>query len=274
MTQWDEKSTPQVASTFKYFERMVSRHRLARYRRATANKQEAIALYLWNVALCEALYPPIHFFEVALRNATHQAISAHCSGGTRWFLDAAVLTEERHQKQVVEAVREIRKKNKGHFLGRDDDPSFPKEPQRVVAELSLGFWINLFSSPYTTSLVSIITPDVFPHGPSEVVKNKRQDVIYPRLREVLGLRNRVFHHEPIYHWTLLSGNDGLIAQHRRLCEVISWMCCVQPFFLQSVDHFVAVHEAGTRPFLDATEFAFLQDEERVSVTDIAALDGG
>lgn len=238
--------------------------------RATANKQEAIALYLWNVALSETLYAPMHFFEVALRNATHQALSAHFGNNPRWFMDMTILTEVRHQRQVQDAIVELRKKNKGHFMGQETDPSFPKEPQRVVAELSLGFWINLFSNPYTTTLVSAIAPVVFPNGPSEVVRGKRQDIIYPRLREVLDLRNRVFHHEPIYHWTFVTGDTSLTERHRRLCEIISWMCCVQPFFLQPVDSFAAVHQAGTGPLLEAAEFAFLQDAERVSATDVAA----
>ena len=272
MAHLGEKSIPQSEKTFKDFERMVSRHRLARYRRATANKQEAIALYLWNVALCEALYPPMHFFEVAFRNATHQAVSAHHNGNPKWFMDTAVLTEQRHQNQVTEAIRVLRKKNKSHFIGQENDPNFPKEPQRIVAELSLGFWINLFSDPYTTNLVSVVTPDVFPYGPKEVVRDKRQDIIYPRLREVLDLRNRIFHHEPIYHWTFSNGDDSLFARHQRLCEIVSWMCCVQPLFLQSVDRFAAVHKAGTKPFLEATEFAFLQNEELAA--DATAAAGG
>jgi len=265
MTQLGEKSTLQVEDTFKDFERVVSRHRLARYRRATANKQEAIALYLWNVALSEALYAPMHFFEVAFRNATYQAIYAHFGNNPRWFMDVTILTEPRHQFQVQDAIRELRKKRKSHLIGQEADPNFPKEPQRIVAELSLGFWANLFSNPYTTTLVSVIAPDVFPHGPKAVVKDKRQDIIYPRLREALDLRNRVFHHEPIYHWTFLADDTSLISRHRRLCELVSWMCCIQPFFLQSVDHFISVHQNGTKPYLEAAEFAFLQDEERISI---------
>ncbi len=153
MTQPHEKSSPEE-ETFKTFERMISRQRLQRYRRATNSKQEAIALYLWNTALSESLYPALQFFEITLRNATHQALSAHRSNQPRWFMDMTLLTREHHQKQVLEALQKLRDQNKGQYLGNETDPNFPKEPHRVVAELSLGFWINLYSDPYTSSIVN------------------------------------------------------------------------------------------------------------------------
>lgn len=241
---------------------MVSRQRFKRYRRATSTKQDAVALYLWNVALCEALCPPFQFFEVALRNATNQSITAQNGNDARWFMDPSILTETRHQEQVEEAIRLIRKNRKGHLIGIETDPDFPKEPSRVVAELSLGFWVNIFSNRYTTTLVQDIAADVFPNGPKEIVTDKRQDVIYPRLSEVLDLRNRVFHHEPIYHWTYHSGNTSLKAYHARLCEVVAWMCQTHPLFLDAVDRFVGVYDEGTQPYFDSASFAFLQDEDQ------------
>jgi hypothetical protein len=264
MAQKSEKSTLLEENTFKDFERIVSRHRLQRYRRATKSKQEAVALYLWNVALSEALYSPLHFFEVAFRNATHQALTNYTGNNSRWFMDNSGLMQGRHQQQVHDALNELCKKGKSQFLGLETDANYPKEPQRVVAELSLGFWINLYSSPYTQTIVSATISLVFPNGPKEIVKDKRQDFLYPRLREVLDLRNRIFHHEPIYHWTYVTNNTSLMARHQRLCELVSWICNVQPLFLEATDRFIKVHQGGIKPFMEASEFAFLQDEERNS----------
>ena len=261
MTHLDEKSTP-AEKTFKSFERMVSRQRFQRYRRETASKQEAVALYLWNVALCESLYPAFQFFEIALRNATSQAIASHNGNNPRWFMDETILTEQEHRNQVKGAITKLIKKNKGRHLGSPSDTFYPKEPYRVVAELTLGFWINLYSDPYATTLVQTIAANVFPNSPKEVKIDKRQDIIYPRLLEILNLRNRVFHHEPIYHWTYVSDDRSLLAHHLRLYEVVSWMCQVQPFFLDAVDRFIQVHNEGTQPYFDAASFAFLQDEDQ------------
>ena len=181
----------------------------------------------------------------------------------RWFMDASLLTQDRHQRQVQDAINELHKKKKSQFIGQETDINYPKEPHRVIAELSLGFWINLFSNPYTNTIVQATAPSVFPYGPKTVTTDKRQDIIYPRLREVLDLRNRIFHHEPIYHWTYVADSTSLIARHQRLCEVIAWMCCVQPLFLHGIDRFLEVHNRGFEPFIEAAEFAFLQDEERI-----------
>jgi hypothetical protein len=267
MTDIPEKSNPQE-QTFKEFERLVSKHRFRRYRRETAGKHEAVSLYLWNIALSEALYPAFHFFEVTLRNATHQALSTHHGGNTRWFMDYTVLTQARHQQQVMDAIEELRKQGKKHFVGNIADTDFPKEPPRVVAALSLGFWVNLYSDPYVRSIMIPIADKVFANGPKEVVRDKRQDIIYPRLRDILELRNRVFHHEPIYHWTLPNARPSLMERYEKMCEVIGWMCPVQRTFLGEMDRFIKVHDAGRQPYLEATELAFLQEAERSEIQTI------
>ena len=256
MSEIPEKSSPQE-ETFKEFERLISKQRFRRYRRETSSKPEAAALYLWNIALCEALYPSFHFFEVTLRNATHQALTAHHAGNTRWFMDYTVLTQLRHQQQVMDAIKELRKQGKRHFVGNDADRDFPKEPPRVVAALSLGFWVNLYSDPYANSIVMPIGSTVFPHAPKEIVRDKRQDIVYPRLRDVLELRNRVFHHEPIYHWTFSNARPSLMERYKKMRDVIGWMCPIQQTFLGEIDRFEKVHDAGHRPYEEAAELAFL-----------------
>ncbi|MGO8671324.1 MAG: Abi family protein [Capsulimonadaceae bacterium] len=244
---------------FKSFERLVSTPRPKRYRRTTSSKREAIALYLWNMALCESLYPSLQTFEVSLRNATHSAL-ASLHGNPRWFMDAGILTESRHQSQVLDAIVTLRRDGKGHFVGNETDPSFPKEPNRIVAELSLGFWVNLYSNPYTRSVVAKIATQVFPWGPTDA----RQDVFYPRLNRALVLRNRVFHHEPVYHWTLSRSDNSLIAYYDTIIEVLGWMSTSQPIALSAIDRFRAIHDNGHRAYLDCVDLAFLEAEERLT----------
>jgi hypothetical protein len=253
---------------FKDFEHLVSVPRFRRYRHATNSKQEAVALYLWNAALCEALYPPIHFFEVALRNATHQALSARQGTGKthnpRWFMDTGLLTQSRHRKQVEDAITQVWSL-KPQCVGNPADDNYPKEPQRIVAALSLGFWVNLYSAPYGTTIVQAIAGDVFPNGPKEVSQNKRQGKVYPPLADMLGLRNRIFHHEPIYHWTdrTVNPDKSLMSNYRRLREVISWMCTIQPLFLAEIDRFEEVHKQGVEHFMDAVQYALWHGEEQL-----------
>ena len=262
MAQVSKNASP-TEETFKAFERRLSRIRMNRYRRATASKEEAVALYLWNIALSEALYPALHFFEVALRNATNDALSNHF-GKTNWFLDPLILTEIRHQEQVQEAIQKLRRDRKGHFLGLETAPNFPREPGRVVAELSLGFWVNLYSDPYASTLVRVVAGEAFPHSPDAIRLRKHQSAVYPKLRAILDLRNRIFHNEPIYHWSeriVPNVSPALKDRHRSLRETIGWMCAVQPVFLDSLDRFEKVHSAGWEALLEEVQFAFLTDEE-------------
>ncbi len=87
-------------------------------------------------------------------------------------------------------------------------------------------------------------------------------MIYPRLREALDLRNRIFHYEPIYHWTLPSKAMSLKERHQRLCEVISWICPVQSVFLKGLDRFREVHDEGKERYFEKVQLAFWEDEEQ------------
>ena len=50
---------------------------------AGGNQEDAFRLYLWNCALCEAFYMPLHFAEIAVRNAIHSRLTARL--GEQWF---------------------------------------------------------------------------------------------------------------------------------------------------------------------------------------------
>ena len=63
----------------------ISRGRLEPYLNGKRSLQESFGLYLWNVALCESLYPCLNSIEIALRNAIHDAASSNF-GDEYWFL--------------------------------------------------------------------------------------------------------------------------------------------------------------------------------------------
>lgn len=66
-------------------EQAISSERLRPYRRSPQEADVAVhARYLWNVALSEALYPPLQALEVALRNGIHAAATG-AFGSATWF---------------------------------------------------------------------------------------------------------------------------------------------------------------------------------------------
>jgi hypothetical protein len=55
-----------------------------------------------------------------------------------------------------------------------------------------------------------------------------------RLNRLRRLRNRVFHHEPIWYWRDLS------QQHQKVIEVIGWINPAMKSFIWGFDRFAQV----------------------------------
>lgn len=67
-----------TAMTWSELEAAFAPERLAPYlKHASGDRDLAVALYLWNVALCESLYPLLNLSEITLRNRFHQVLCQH-----------------------------------------------------------------------------------------------------------------------------------------------------------------------------------------------------
>ena len=77
-------TAPQSSAFFAKIQRSVSRPRMDSYKQIGGTDQEALCRYLWNTALCEALYPSFQILEVAFRNAVHGEIAKIMNDG-RWI---------------------------------------------------------------------------------------------------------------------------------------------------------------------------------------------
>lgn len=146
------------------FERSVSRPRLRRYLRDYPDTLNAIAVYLWNMALCSALYPSLQCLEVTYRNSLDAALKSY-TGTDRWYDDQTLLLPNEWDK--VQNVKSLLV-----WQGKSIDPG------RVIAELSFGFWVALYSSPYAARLVHSTLRSVFPYAPKHL---RKQQVIVDRL---------------------------------------------------------------------------------------------
>jgi len=160
--------------------------------------------YFWNMALADALLCPLGTVEIMLRNAVHNTLSAFF-GRADWY-DGRGLLEEKQETQVAEA--------KGHIASRNK----PVTPERVVSNLTFGFWVTLLSGNYNDRLwrpnMSSNLRAAFPHTP----KNKRQrGDIQAKYYRALSLRNLAFHHEPILDL------QTLLDDHRRAYDGIAWI---------------------------------------------------
>lgn len=64
----------------------LSTERLTGYQRTGRSEtaEHTLQRYLWNIQLCEALYPVLNLLEVTLRNTLHSALWQH-TGHEDWY---------------------------------------------------------------------------------------------------------------------------------------------------------------------------------------------
>jgi hypothetical protein len=178
----------------------------------------AVARHAMNITLCEALYPSLHLLELAMRNRIHDAFSSHF-GVRDWYTQPWLLP--RHRDLVDEAKATLLREHK------------PDTPDRVVAELSFGFWCGMFSPRYSgqggpwPDLLGAVIPHVSK-------RSKNTTIVAKRIEDARKLRNRVFHHEPIGQYV------NLRERHRQLVELVGWFSLEARLHLQRLCRFNSV----------------------------------
>lgn len=215
----------------------VSHARLEAYRPGGGSDIEMVINYLWNIELNKALYPCLQVLEVSLRNSIHTAATVHY-GTPNWFDQPDVLLEGQVEK-IMEAREKLTRAARPHTA---DD---------IVAALTFGFWVALFNSPYELPLPpapsnrltwfdarsrpSALFQAAFPSAPNRVLSRK---AISRRCNKVLWLRNRVFHHEPIWKYASLP------QYHTEILEAIGWISPAMHTTIALIDDFSTVYDHG------------------------------
>ena len=168
------------------FEKIFSKKRVEKYfERYGHNGQLAINHYLINTALSESLYTVLSFHEVCLRNRIDRQLS-------QYFLQREN-TADWHQlflndvqyrglePKLIKATQKLRQRNER--ITKD----------KIIAELSLGFWIQLYNARYARLLWRPLRK-VF----ANIRKaERRRDRLAAELNDIRLIRNRIFHYEPI-----------------------------------------------------------------------------
>lgn len=187
-----------------------------------------LARYCWNLALSEALYTPLQNVEIALRNALYRPIAN--DKGEDWILPPRKLILENEERLEVEKAI--------GFLSRHNKAI---ESSRVVAELNFGFWTGLLNRRYEQKLWPFYLQRVFPFAPA---RERKRVVFSERFSRIRKLRNRVFHHEPIWLW------DDLRERHQEILEAIHWMSPSLAQLVTRTDQFLKIYDDGFEPYVD------------------------
>ena len=169
----------------------ISIDRLSSYKYDNNDNMDLIlSRYIYNVQISESFYPVISALEVALRNRLYNAVAI--LKGENWLLEEINnqnILSENERNILLEAYNKLKRKHTTPSTGA------------IIAELTFGFWVNLCKKSYKNNLWDKQTffSNVFPDF--DIYFNSptwdKTKVIFPELKEILRLRNRIFHHEII-----------------------------------------------------------------------------
>lgn len=205
--------------------RALSDERLNSYRRTPADTDiDLLACYVWNVALCETSYPTLHYLEVALRNSINEAASLSFEN---WLAPFSLILLDNERGKVDAVIEKLVRRRKPVNVGR------------IVAALEFGFWTSLFKSDYDQRLWPRLLIPVFPHMPA---RNRTRKYLSNRLTVIRHFRNRVFHHEPIWH------RPHLVQIHEDILETVGWIDPTIRDLAAAVDRFPAVYQNGMHAY--------------------------
>lgn len=169
----------------------ISKERLSSYKfNSNDDIETMLKRYLFNVQVSECFYPLISALEIALRNNLFNAVAN--LKGSNWLINeiaSANVLSQNERNILLEAIKKLNNKHSSISNGS------------IIAELTLGFWINLCKKSYKNSLwdkkgfFESVFPDFYNYFKTTALDKTK--VIFPLLKDILRLRNRIFHHEII-----------------------------------------------------------------------------
>jgi hypothetical protein len=226
------------------FQQAISPKRLEAYRSSPSDKElDLLSKYLWNIGLCEAFYPVLHSFEVALRNSLHQAISRLFYEDWLDKVDSRILSSE-EIKSVRAAIDSLNRKGQSISTGS------------LISELNLGFWVSLSYSRYEGK--DKLYPRLFrdeeflPHLPRS---RRTRSTLSGTFTSIKKLRNEIFHHDPIWN------KSNLKKEYDNALEAIQW---ISPILYETTKHlsrFPDVYAQGHTIYVKTLQVIMFGDEK-------------
>ena len=143
---------------------------------------DGIDEYLENLVFSKKAYIPLSILEISLKNSINDLLTDKL--GENWLEDKNFLTNDNLKK--IDEARNILFKRGEHI-----------SKSKIIAELSFGFWVNLFKKPYEKKLRTKDIQKIFTNLPPKKEKIINREVIYKELNHIRNFRNRVFHYEKV-----------------------------------------------------------------------------
>jgi len=194
-------------------------------REANGQIDNAMKIYQLNLQLCATLYPSLHIFEITFRNQMNRALQDKY--GRNWYEGGSFNIQQRAQQSIEDAKNKVIRQRR------------PLTHNSIISELTLGFWSAFITKDeYRQSVFDQCIQQIFPYAKSS---ERTFTKITPRFQtEILYLRNRVFHHEPIW-----EKNYKIKQKYEYLCQVLGWMNPEILSWLQTYDNFLEVYKSAS-----------------------------
>ncbi|WP_169801664.1 Abi family protein [Millisia brevis] len=204
--------------------RLLSTPRLRTYSNAcNSSIPDGLELYRWNLDVSMAFFESIHYFEVGFRNTVDTAMTkwfdaTHPTPNgalqPHWFDPDTVHVAGRTPGQLSglnnNSLQKVRDATRN--AGRRHSSV---KPGHVVAELSLGFWHYLLKPSGTNAMWT----DALRHA---FVRTARQQRLEASVGQIVELRNRIAHHEPIFAIDLHREYENLIRSAEIIEPGLGW----------------------------------------------------
>lgn len=184
----------------------ISKPRLHRYiQEANGDKAYALALYHWNIELAQSMYLPIQVWEVTLRNRLNSFLTKQY--GPRWPYDNVRAVRQFTHTDKDKLARAKRRQEKNRSVVTAPTPA-------IVADLSASFWVSLLSTSYEVPFVwRSQIGRIFPYDAA-----LDRATAYALCSDLLDLRNRVAHHEAVYHLPLAQRRTDAERLIKAMCS--------------------------------------------------------
>jgi hypothetical protein len=200
-----------------YLEKVFSAERMQKYfALRPGDESKSMLHYQCNIQISEAFYPAISVMEVALRNSVNRELTIKFHGPD-WYNHFSTSPGLNNLvKEISTAQYQITRR---HEL---------VTPSKIVAELTLGFWVRLFNAEYER----VLWKDLRRAFPYLLKIDRQRHKVSAPLNNFRNIRNRIFHNEPIC-WNF----DRLRERHDEMVTVLGWINRDLPIWLQPVDRF-------------------------------------
>lgn len=188
--------------------------------------------YQWNIELSAAMLPALHYLEIVLRNKIDALIKALY--GDDWLITSpSELIFSEPSRKAIEAVKEHLAKQKKNYTHQD-----------VLVQLSFGFWTDIFHKRYSPVLWNKSLPGTRPKRwvMGELLGAKGNPraflhMVSEHLRHIKTIRNRIAHHEPVWH-----EKYDICSAHQKALRLLRTLSLDAYNDLLEVDHFISVYQ--------------------------------